>query len=395
MQTLTLAAWADALQTGAAPDAVIRKTLSTDSITPVPNTDATDSRRLRFVVSSSAVDRDRDIINQAGWRLEAYRKNPVVLYGHDYAELPIARAVDVHVEGDRLVADAEFVPAEVSPFAETVYQLIKRGFLNATSVGFRPITYTRNEERGGYDVQEAELYEFSVVAVPSNPDALVMARSAGVDTQPLTAWATKVLADTKGAGAWVPQALADKTLAVLDAVNAIAGEAAALPRPEAPTAPEAVCNGVANGTVEPTDVLVTLDGRAVADAALAPSDAVLKRGRVLSAKNESTLRQAVDLLTAVLAQLDAAPPAGDDTPPPEADAEAVLTATVQPPVAESASEPAAPPTGVADAVPTGVSDLTPPTWTPADVARLEQQARQRVRVAVQQAVMALTGRLPD
>jgi len=376
MQTLTLAEWVEALKSGPAPDAVIRKTLSTDSIVPVPNADATESRRLRFVVSSSSVDRDRDVINQAGWRLDAYRKNPIVLYGHDYSELPIARAVDVHVEGNRLVADAEFVPADVSPFAETVYQLIKRGFLNATSVGFRPITYTRNEERGGYDVQEAELYEFSVVAVPSNPDALVMARSAGIDTAPLTDWATKVLSETKGAGAWVPQAVADKTLAVLDAIAAIAGDVPALPRSEPSAGKEGASQALTGPSAE-------------------PADALLKRGRVLSAKNESTLRQAVDLLTAVLAQLDVAPQAVDDTPAPAAHAEPVLTATVQPPGALLASEPAGPSAGMADAVSSGVSDLTPPTWTPADVARLEQQARQRVRAVVQQAVMALTGRLPD
>jgi hypothetical protein len=55
--------------------------------------------------------------------------------------------------------------------------MVKRGFLRATSVGFRPKRdkYSWNEERGGIDFEEQELLEFSVVPVPSNPEALLSA----------------------------------------------------------------------------------------------------------------------------------------------------------------------------------------------------------------------------
>jgi len=49
-----------------------------------------------------------------GWKLENYRKNPVVLWAHDYLgkNLPIGKAVNVTVDGKRLVADVVFDPAD-------------------------------------------------------------------------------------------------------------------------------------------------------------------------------------------------------------------------------------------------------------------------------------------
>src|SRR5215207_6829976 len=88
-------------------------------------------RVVRFVISTGAVDRDGDTINPKGWDLAAYRTNPTVLWGHDHRIPAIARMVRIAVEGSppALVADAEFAPAEIHPFAEQIYQLVKRGFL--------------------------------------------------------------------------------------------------------------------------------------------------------------------------------------------------------------------------------------------------------------------------
>jgi phage head maturation protease len=57
------------------------------------------------------------------------------------------------------------------------------GFLNATSVGFRPLEWTLSKDpsRGadewepGADFHRAELVEFSIVSVPCNPEALLEA----------------------------------------------------------------------------------------------------------------------------------------------------------------------------------------------------------------------------
>ena len=143
-----------------------------------------DVRALRFTISTDSVDREQDRIAIAGWDLTAYRKNPVVLWGHDASRLPIGRAFDVAVEDGALKASVEFIPdstPEGGQFAESVYRLARGGFIAATSVGFRPLKwdYTSDKDRGGddwwpgIDFEEQELVELSIVTVPANPEALV------------------------------------------------------------------------------------------------------------------------------------------------------------------------------------------------------------------------------
>lgn len=145
-----------------------------------------DPRGLQFSISSEAVDRDSDTLNVQGWKLSNYRKNPVVLWAHDYRQLPVGKAVKIFTEDQKLKAIDTFPSRDVHPFADTVFQLVKGGYLNATSVGFLPLKYERvdpesdegRERRGGVDFKSQELLEHSIVPVPSNPEALVEARSA-------------------------------------------------------------------------------------------------------------------------------------------------------------------------------------------------------------------------
>ena len=129
----------------------------------------------RFVISTPGVDRDNDTIDAQGWLLDNYKRNPVVLWAHDYSQLPLGKALDVRVEGRRLVSEAEFAE---HPLADTVLKLIDGGFLRATSVGFKPVRFERNVERGGIDFKEQELLEFSVVPVPANPEAVTLMKLA-------------------------------------------------------------------------------------------------------------------------------------------------------------------------------------------------------------------------
>lgn len=177
---------------GSLPDRVaIRQTFDAE----IKAADDGASRQMAFVISTATPDRDKDVINPAGVSLANYLKNPVVLWSHDYSAPPIGRAVSITSDGQRLVAQAEFADAETYPFADTIYRLLQKGFLRATSIGFRPTKYMRNDERGGYDFEECELLEFSVVAVPANAEALAIAASGGladVDLAPVEAWLTQV-----------------------------------------------------------------------------------------------------------------------------------------------------------------------------------------------------------
>lgn len=151
-------------------------------------------RTLRFTISTGAVDRDLDTINVKGWQLDHFAKNPVVLWSHRADELPIGKAVDFGRDERRLFSAVEFLPGgygAASDLADTIYRMAQDGYLNATSVGFRPIKwdFTEDEERGadgwfpGIDFHEQELVELSLCTVPSNPEALIDA-GALADIQP-------------------------------------------------------------------------------------------------------------------------------------------------------------------------------------------------------------------
>jgi HK97 family phage prohead protease len=121
-----------------------------------------------------------------------------VLWAHDSASLPVGKADNVRVDGGALRADVKFTPEGMHPFNDTVFEMCKAGFLNATSVGFMPIdlTYSQDPARKmGIDFLEQELLEFSIVPVPANAEALIQGKNAGIDVAQLKTWGRSQLND--------------------------------------------------------------------------------------------------------------------------------------------------------------------------------------------------------
>ena len=149
-----------------------------------------DTRSIRFVASDESVDRYGDIIRADGWKLENFRKNAVLLFGHNSRDLPIGKVTDVGVVGKQLEATAEFMPEGMNDFADAVWHAVEAGFLNAVSVGFLPLSEPNYifaaddpDHKGwptGYEFVDQELLELSVVPVPANPQALAVARSLAI-----------------------------------------------------------------------------------------------------------------------------------------------------------------------------------------------------------------------
>lgn len=142
-----------------------------------------DSRILSFLGTSSAEDRDADIITADGWEIDNYSKNPVFLWGHDYSQPPIGRAVNLKQTDNGLVFDIEFAKAETYPFADTIYKLYRDGFLSAVSVGFIPKEMSQDPNTRKRTIKKKELLELSAVSVPANPEALRLAYSKGLYTK--------------------------------------------------------------------------------------------------------------------------------------------------------------------------------------------------------------------
>ncbi len=153
-------------------------------------------RIVRYLLSDSSVARDGHTIATSGWVLDSYLKNPIVQWAHALDEPPIGRMVELGVIGDRLMGSIEYPDAETYPFADTIFRLVKGGYINAVSVSWNPLSWkfsTDRERPGGIDFLRAELLEVSNVPLPAAPAALATARAAGIDTGPLYAWAEKVL----------------------------------------------------------------------------------------------------------------------------------------------------------------------------------------------------------
>jgi len=130
---------------------------------------------LVFVASTGEVDRHGDTVAPEGWRLDAYRDNPVVLWAHDYGEPAIGRAEAVWSDRRALRARLEFAPTE---FAGQVERLYRQGYQRGVSVGFRPLRFEerRDPVNGaflGIRFLEQELLEISAVPVPANGGALL------------------------------------------------------------------------------------------------------------------------------------------------------------------------------------------------------------------------------
>lgn len=131
--------------------------------------------KYRVLASTSAYDRQGDSIDQSGWMIANYLKNPVMLWAHEYSELPVAKATGVDVTSRGLELSFEFAPAEANPKAAQVKMLYDQGFLNAVSVGFIA------HEQNGSVITRSELLEVSFVPVPCNQEALKLGIKKGLD----------------------------------------------------------------------------------------------------------------------------------------------------------------------------------------------------------------------
>ena len=145
-------------------------------------------RVLQFIGSTETQDRDGEVIKAEGWDLKNYKKNPIFMWAHRYTDPPIGKAKRVWVdkESNELKFNIEFAPPETYEFADTIYKLYKGEFLKATSVGFVPdedgIIEGDGKKTPKRTYTKQELLELSGVPVPSNPEALISARDAGVIT---------------------------------------------------------------------------------------------------------------------------------------------------------------------------------------------------------------------
>jgi len=121
------------------------------------------------VASTESQDRQGEVVEVGGWELKNFKKNPIILWGHDHMT-PIGKAERVWIEksGKPKLMFKAFI-SDATTRGREIKQLMQEGILRAFSVGFMPIDADENR----YTKQE--LLEISVVSVPANPQAMTMA----------------------------------------------------------------------------------------------------------------------------------------------------------------------------------------------------------------------------
>jgi phage head maturation protease len=147
-----------------------------------------DERAVISYISTVDKDRDNEQLMPDGVDLENYRKNPVVLYGHQYSSLPIGKNIWIKQDDRGLIAKTVFAKTE---FADQLYNAYTEDvggtgpLLKAWSVGFIPKKWRDKEEKDAEDspnriYTEWELLEYSAVPIPSCPSALTLAVEKGL-----------------------------------------------------------------------------------------------------------------------------------------------------------------------------------------------------------------------
>jgi len=139
------------------------------------------SKRLAYgqvevIFSNDAVDRQGESIKLSGIDLTQIKRNPTLLWAHNYERPPIGRILDIGRRAGNGVAKLEF-DYDIDEFSHTIYKKILRGSLNAVSIGGR----VTQASKDGSTIEKLEMFELSVVPVGAHRDALVTAKSADYD----------------------------------------------------------------------------------------------------------------------------------------------------------------------------------------------------------------------
>ena len=125
-------------------------------------------------ITTPSLDRDRDRVMPLGGKLDAYRKNPIVQWGHQYSEpwQTIGKTTDINVTSDGIDVMFELRdPVNAMDPMHIVRQLWSERLINTASIGFRPLEAKPNDD-GGLDFTSWELFEWSLVPIPANRDAV-------------------------------------------------------------------------------------------------------------------------------------------------------------------------------------------------------------------------------
>jgi hypothetical protein len=147
-----------------------------------------DSRVREFIISTERKDSHGTIIKMDGWDINDFNKSGAFYYQHQTTGGFLTDAnpdnalgpATVKKEDNKLIGIGKFETENINPLAEKILGKVDYGTMRTTSVGFIPEIGKGSwgDERKGEDPETyyfrgQRLVEFSIVHIPSNPDAIM------------------------------------------------------------------------------------------------------------------------------------------------------------------------------------------------------------------------------
>lgn len=140
------------------------------------------------VITSSAIDRDGEVVIPQGMNSTEFEANPVLFYNHDYNQ-PIGKAVSLKRMADQIVAEFKLATKpdgwSGAFFPEFVGALVGQGIVKGVSIGYVPEQggmrrATPDDRKRFGDLVHTvyskwKLLEVSVAPLQANPQALITA----------------------------------------------------------------------------------------------------------------------------------------------------------------------------------------------------------------------------
>ena len=150
-----------------------------------------DDRSIVHYASTKSPDSYGTVILPDAFNMARFSKNPIVLWAHNHRDLPVGKSIWQKADDNGLLVKTQFANTD---FAQEVFQLFRDGDLKGWSIGFMPKNYCWDDSKefeelvkqwqladSGFDLiyTEVELFEYSAVPIPANPDSLTNALREG------------------------------------------------------------------------------------------------------------------------------------------------------------------------------------------------------------------------
>ncbi len=116
------------------------------------------------------IDRDNELVNLDFMDLDSYKKNPILVFQHNW-DRPMGKVTEIeHRDGSlHITAEVHKLTGE-----ENIYEAVQKGLVKSLSISTVPHSYVYRDMAGGdiLEIESSTLVEISLTTVQSNQEAL-------------------------------------------------------------------------------------------------------------------------------------------------------------------------------------------------------------------------------